>query len=158
MYPESKIPNPVIIRNYRWAVDVDCELKKVNSGNVNFHPDETQSTTDRYQHPWSEPVTAHLSGSGEEKINIQFFKDSNFLEQISGNPVHMHIGDKVYVKVTSDADANYKMRLHSCTAKPYYYTSVASSYQLIKDGYVLNIFGFTEFISIIKCHTFYILN
>lgn len=135
-YPESKIPNPVIIRNFRWTIDVDCELGKVNSGNINFHPDETYSTTDR-NHQLVEPVTGHLSGTGKETITIKFYKDSKFLEQLKGSPVHIHIGETVYVKVISDADSNYKMRLHSCIAKPLSYSSIQDTYPLIKDGYVL---------------------
>ena len=133
MYPESNVPNPLIVRNFRWSVDVDCEIAKVNSGNVNFRPDETQSTTDRYN-SGNHPVTAHVSGSGKETVTIEFYKDSNFIEKISGSPLHMHLGETVYVKVTSDADSNYKMRLHSCFAKPLSYSSTDQLYALIKDG------------------------
>ncbi|VDH91103.1 Hypothetical predicted protein [Mytilus galloprovincialis] len=133
MYPEANTPNPVVIRHFRWTIDIDCELSKINSATVNFHPNEIISTT--VSSHGGHGNVDHISGSGKEGVIIAFFKDQHFLQQISGNPLQIHIGENIYVKVkTQTTDNNYKMRLHSCVAKPQSYSSATYAYPLIQDG------------------------
>lgn len=134
MYPEANTPNPIVIRSFRWTVDVQCELNKINSGHVNFHPNELDSTT-RSNSGFTQGGHNVVTGSNKEGVEITFYKDPNFLEVVKGNPLQIHIGDKIYVKVKAHTtDSNYKMRLHSCIAKPQSYSSSTGSYPLIKDG------------------------
>lgn len=131
MYPESSTPNPIVIRHYRWTIDIDCELSKKNSASINFHPNEVLSTT--VSSNGGHGNIDHISGSGKESVIIAFFKDQHFLQQITGYPLQILIGENIYVKVkTQTTDDNYKMRLHSCVAKPQ--SSSSTTYPIIKDG------------------------
>ncbi|XP_052791522.1 CUB and zona pellucida-like domain-containing protein 1 [Mya arenaria] len=64
-----------------------------------------------------------------------FYKDANFREIISGNPLHAHVGDQVYAKVyTTVPDWNIKLRLHTCYIKPPQTSDSSMDFFLIKDG------------------------
>ena len=50
---------------------------------------------------------------------MTFYSDPNFLNQLQGNPLHVQVGQDVYVKVFSaTSDWTVKMRLHTCYMKP----------------------------------------
>lgn len=129
MYPEaSGVSFPVIIRHFRWKMDVDCLRGKTDSGNVNFKPDEATSTTNS---PYVHNPDGHISGSIQHSVNIQFYKDRGFFEELTDNPLVLHIGENVYVKVSTKVTTG-KMRLHTCITSPYSGSSL--EYVLIKDG------------------------
>ena len=129
MYPEVNITHPVIIRNFRWKQDVACKISKVNSGHINFQPNENGSIA---THPG---MNNSIVGNGKERMNLQFYTDQHYYQQISGNPISVRIGEDVYVRVTAvSSNDDYKMRIHSCYAVPTSSTPMTQGYTLIKDG------------------------
>jgi hypothetical protein len=66
---------------------------------------------------------------------MSFYSDPNFAYQISGNPIHVAVGSKVYVKVfTTSSDWTIKMRVHTCYTKPSANASDSFKFEMIKNG------------------------
>ncbi|XP_060553296.1 pancreatic secretory granule membrane major glycoprotein GP2-like [Ruditapes philippinarum] len=66
---------------------------------------------------------------------MSFYSDPNFAYQISGNPIHVAVGNKVYVKVfTTSSDWTIKMRVHTCYTKPSATASDSFKFEMIKNG------------------------
>ncbi|XP_045164170.2 zona pellucida sperm-binding protein 2-like [Mercenaria mercenaria] len=118
-YAISDPIHPFIIRQYKWKYGVECDISR------------NEATSSHVHHN----VESHHSVvSGHYSINLTFFKDPSFMNQLPGNPVQTNVGDDVYVKVfTTATDWNIKMRLHTCYTKP---TEAAANmvYYIIKDG------------------------
>ncbi|VDI14713.1 deleted in malignant brain tumors 1 protein [Mytilus galloprovincialis] len=132
MYPEYSSPKPIGIRHFRWTIDVECELSKIDSATANFHPNEILSTTASFHGGLGN--VDHTSGSGKESVIIAFYKDQHPFVQNNIYP-GFYIGANIYVNVkTQTTDNNYKMRLHSCVVKPQSYSSASYEYPLIKNG------------------------
>ncbi|WAR04173.1 hypothetical protein MAR_019542 [Mya arenaria] len=66
---------------------------------------------------------------------MTFYRDSNFLNPIAGNPLQVSIGTDIYIKVfTPAADWSTEMRLKSCYVKPARNSTEHLTSYLIKDG------------------------
>ena len=71
-------------------------------------------------------------------VTVQFYKDPNFMAEISGSPHNVTAGTQVYVKVfTTDANWGEKMVVHDCYSEPASGSPTTSRYDLIRNGYVL---------------------
>ncbi|XP_053406217.1 mucin-3A-like [Mercenaria mercenaria] len=112
--------NPFIIRQYKWTYSMECDVSRNEVTSSHVHHD----------------IEAHHSAvSSHYAISMTFFKDSNFMNQLPGNPIHVSVGDEVYVKVfTTVPDWSVKMRLHTCFTKPNDESSESTKYYVIKDG------------------------
>ena len=88
-------------------------------------------------HVHNEVNTHHAAFEVKNNVSIAFFSDPNFMHELPGNPVHVHVGDQVFVKVfTTMVEWSIKMRLHSCFTQSFLSADESSKYYLIKDGYV----------------------
>jgi len=88
-------------------------------------------------HVHNEVNTHHAAFEVKNNVSIAFFSDPNFMHELPGNPVHLHVGDQVFVKVfTTMVEWSMKMRLHSCFTQSFLSADESSKYYLIKDGYV----------------------
>lgn len=68
-------------------------------------------------------------------VNVSFYLDPNYINQVSGSPLHASVGEHVYVKVfTTTNDWNAKMRVHSCYTKPSLNAPDHTKYYLIQNG------------------------
>ncbi|KAL3887262.1 hypothetical protein ACJMK2_027206 [Sinanodonta woodiana] len=124
VYPEGSNPFPLIVRRYLWKVDVQCDLSRNDVTEHHFKPNQT---TVQENH--------HVEGAAHYSIQLQFFKDPAFYQQITGEPISAKTGDEVYVKVLLNSnDINTKMIVRSCYAKPTPNADQASTYYLIKNG------------------------
>ncbi|XP_053391820.1 zona pellucida sperm-binding protein 2-like [Mercenaria mercenaria] len=110
---------PFIIRQHKWTYGVECDVSRNEATSSHVHHDVD---------------AIHSAVSSHYEINMTFFKDPGFMNELPGNPLHTNVGDDVYVKVfTLATDWNIKMRLHTCYTKP---TEVAAdmTYYIIADG------------------------
>ncbi|XP_052765783.1 CUB and zona pellucida-like domain-containing protein 1 isoform X2 [Mya arenaria] len=118
VYAKFDEDNAMIIRQHIWEYEVECDL--VTSGQSSSHIHHGV----HHDHA----ITV------QNNINLAFYSDANFADQIKGNPVEVHTGDNVYVKVfTTIADWSMKLRLHSCFTRQTS-SGAATNYFLIKDG------------------------
>ena len=73
-------------------------------------------------------------------VGVQFYQDPNFMVEIPGNPLNVTAGTQVYVKVfTTDANWGEKMVVHDCYSEPASGSPTIRRYNLIRNGYVLQI-------------------
>ncbi|XP_053388146.1 deleted in malignant brain tumors 1 protein-like [Mercenaria mercenaria] len=128
VYPESRTPFPIIVHGYRWRVDVECDVSRVEEVSTNFHPNRTIINENQ-----------HVSSSSHYKSEVKFFSDGTFYKQIFGNPISLKTGDNVYVSVTMNSDdVQVKMRLHTCYTKPDPNADARLTYPLIQNGCVVD--------------------
>ncbi|XP_060602750.1 deleted in malignant brain tumors 1 protein-like [Ruditapes philippinarum] len=124
VYPESRTPFPIIVHGYRWRVDLECDVSRVEEVSTNFHPNRTIINENQ-----------HVSSSSHYKSDVKFFTDGTFYKQIFGNPISLKTGDNVYVAVTMNSDdVQVKMRLHTCYTKPDPNADARLTYPLIQNG------------------------
>jgi len=70
-----------------------------------------------------------------QAVNLTFYSDPNFMHELPGSPLHVPVGQEVYVSVfTTMMDWNTKMRVHTCYAKPSQDAPDHLKYYLIKYG------------------------
>ncbi|XP_053376834.1 neurogenic locus notch homolog protein 1-like [Mercenaria mercenaria] len=111
--------HPFIIRQHKWTYGVECDISR------------NEATSSHVHH---NVETHHSAISGHYSINMTFFKDPEYMNQLPGNPIQTSVGDDVYVKVfTTATDWNIKMRLHTCYTKPKE-TTTNMTYNIIRDG------------------------
>ena len=99
-----------IVREYRFKINVECNMSMTENGHNNTNP-------------------SHLA------VALTFYSDSKYQHAFSGFPPSYMIGDNIYVKVQSyinDDDA--KMRLSECYTKPTESSGDIYLYYLIKNG------------------------
>lgn len=86
-------------------------------------------------HDSSHVAGPDVTGSSHFSVNMSFYSDPNFMYQLQGNPLHVTVGDKVYVKVfTTTSDWTVKMRVHTCYTKPSQYSPDHMKYLIIQNG------------------------
>ncbi|KAK3096265.1 hypothetical protein FSP39_025096 [Pinctada imbricata] len=128
IYPESTSSFPLIVHRYRWRVDLQCDLSRTVQVTNHYKPTEATPTRQTVPHH-------HVGGTGNYGINIQFFKDPAFYQEISGNPITASIGNDVFVKVTMNSnDPGIKMRLHTCVTMPTPGADSTNTYTIVRDG------------------------
>ncbi|KAK3590901.1 hypothetical protein CHS0354_020879, partial [Potamilus streckersoni] len=124
MYAVRDPQHPFIIRGYNWTVDVECSVMR--NGTVSSYISDSTP----------KPFNSHLvQGTSHFSVSMHFYSDPNFLHEIPGNPLHVSVGDDVYVKVYTDAaDLGVKMSVHSCYTKPDPYAADSMKYYIIRNG------------------------
>ncbi|XP_060579925.1 pancreatic secretory granule membrane major glycoprotein GP2-like [Ruditapes philippinarum] len=123
VYAERDPIHSFIIRHYNWTVSVECDVGRNETSSGHIHHDAGNN-----------PVDSVL-GSSHYYVNMSFYSDPNFAYQISGNPIHVAVGNKVYVKVfTTSSDWTIKMRVHTCYTKPSANASDSFKFEMIKNG------------------------
>ena len=106
-YAEKDPIHPFIIRNYLWAVGIECDVQRNDTASAHVH------------HESSYTSVPYISGNSRYGINITFFKDANYIHQIPGDPLRIQVGTRVYAKVfTASSDWSIKMRVHTCYTLP----------------------------------------
>ena len=89
--------HPFIIRNYLWAVGIECDVQRNDTASAHVH------------HESSYTSVPYISGNSRYGINITFYNESNFIHQISGDPLRIQVGTRVYAKVfTASSDWSIK--------------------------------------------------
>lgn len=116
--------NPFIIRRYSWTVAVECDIGRNLTATGHLHHDFSNSTSH------------HVSGvSNNYTVHMSFYRDSNFMTPIPGNPLHVAVGTPVYVKVfTMTTDWNLKMVVNNCYTKPTPGSPDNTKYLIIRNG------------------------
>lgn len=123
VYAERDPSHPFLIRHYNWTVGVECDVQRNETSSGHIHHDTSGSS-----------ANAAL-GSSHYTVDMSFFSDPGFMNQIHGNPVHVAVGSKVYVKVfTTSSDWTVKMRVHTCYTKPTPSAPDHLKYEMIKNG------------------------
>ncbi|XP_053388149.1 deleted in malignant brain tumors 1 protein-like [Mercenaria mercenaria] len=128
VYPEATEPFPIVVRGYRWTVEVECDVARTDTLANSFHPNRTVV----HHNP-------HKTSSTHYSSEVKFFSDGTFFKEIHGNPLSLKTGEDVYVmvKMTSD-DVNIKMRVDSCYTKPDPNAGPALTFPLIQNGCVVD--------------------
>jgi len=122
VYSIYDTPASHIVRQHFFTYTLECDIVRNNQAASHVH---------------NEVNTHHAAFEVKNNVSIAFFTDPNFMHELPGNPVHLHVGDQVFLKVfTPMADWTIKMRLHSCFTQPFLSADESSKYYLIKDGYV----------------------
>ena len=99
-----------IVREYRFKVNVECNMSMTENGHNNTNP-------------------SHLA------VALTFYSDSKYQHEFSGFPPSYMIGDNVFVKVqTHINNDDVKMRLSDCYTKPTESSGDIYLYYLIKYG------------------------
>ncbi|XP_060602718.1 deleted in malignant brain tumors 1 protein-like [Ruditapes philippinarum] len=128
VYPEASVPFPVVVRGYRWTVELECDVARTDTLTNSFHPNRTVV----HHNP-------HITSNTHYTSQVKFFADGTFFKEISGNPLSLKTGEDVYVmvKMSSD-DGNIKMRVDSCYTKPSANAGPALTFPLIQNGCVVD--------------------
>ena len=78
-----------------------------------------------------------ITGGSHYTTNMSFYLDPNFVHGVPGNPLHLSVGVRLFVKVfTSGTDWTIKMRVHTCYTKPAIASTDQMKFYLLKNGYV----------------------
>ena len=105
-----------IVLEYRFKVNVECDMFMTENGHNNTNQN-------------------HVAGTGHLAVEVKFYSDSKYQHEFSGFPPSYMIGDNVYVKVqTHIHDYDVKMRLSDCYTKPTESSGDIYLYYLIKNG------------------------
>ena len=65
---------------------MECDIVRNGSSSVHIHHGVNHT------HP-------HVTGVGNYDVRMAFYSDSNFVHAISGNPIQVPEGTKIYAKV-----------------------------------------------------------
>ena len=90
---------PFNFRQIQWTVDVECDVGRNGSASAHIHHGRNNS------HP-------HVTGTGSYDVRMSFYSDSNFVHEISGNPLQVSVGTLVYTKVCSRYQVYINKRIH----------------------------------------------
>ena len=105
-----------IVREYRFKVNVECNMSMIENGHINTNQ-------------------SHVAGTEHLTVELTFYSDSKYQHEFSGFPPSYMIGDNVYVKVQAHInDDDVKMRLSDCYTKPTESSGDIYLYYLIKNG------------------------
>ena len=107
IYAERDPIHQFIIRNYLWTVGIECDVQRNDTASAHVHHESSYTTA------------PYISGNSRYGVNITFYSDSNYENKIPGNPLHIQVGARVYVKIfTPSSDWRIKMRVHTCYTLP----------------------------------------
>lgn len=124
IYAEHDPVYNFIIRHYNWTAGVECDVKRNNSLSGHIHYDK---------HDYSKEP--QITGGSHYVTNMSFYLDPNFVHGVPGNPLHLSVGERLFVKVfTSGTDWTIKMRVHTCYTKPAVTSSDNMKFYLLKNG------------------------
>ena len=117
------LDNPFIIRHYNWTVRVECDVYR------------NETATGHILHDAASNTSLQVAGETHYAVSMSFYKDPGYMTEIPGNPLHVHVGTLVYVKVYTIAPAfTVKMVVKDCYTKISENVTDATSFYLIKNG------------------------
>ncbi|XP_045179865.2 CUB and zona pellucida-like domain-containing protein 1 [Mercenaria mercenaria] len=124
IYAEHDPRYPFIIRHYNWTAGIECDVNRNSSLTGHIHYDNIDHS--------KEP---QITGGSHYTTNMSFYIDPNFVHGVPGNPLHLSVGERLFVKVYTDGtDWTIKMRVHTCYTKPAITSSDQMKFYLIKNG------------------------
>ncbi|XP_053389049.1 deleted in malignant brain tumors 1 protein-like [Mercenaria mercenaria] len=95
---------PFLIRRHIWTFAVECDVFRGGTGTSHLHHGIE---------------THHATYVQHYNVTVELFSDQHFQHPIHGGTGIVHVGEDVYVKVsTTIPDWNTKMRLHTCFTRP----------------------------------------
>ncbi|XP_069101974.1 uncharacterized protein [Argopecten irradians] len=116
-----------IIREYRFKIDVECDMATRETVSQHFIESHNQ-VRKRSNNP-------HISGSGHYHMHMSFYSDRGFQQQMLGNPLTVSIGQDIFVSVNTPlSDFDVKMKVDSCYTLPTPDAGNQYKFYLIKDG------------------------
>ena len=123
IYAVPDLNNPFIIRHYNWTVRVECDVYR------------NETATGHILHDAASNTSLQVAGETHYAVSMSFYKDPGYMTEIPGNPLHVHVGTLVYVKVYTIAPAfTVKMVVKDCYTKISENVTDATSFYLIKNG------------------------
>ena len=118
----------LIFTKDRWSMKVQCKLSSESSSHIDLRPIDSIPTS---------TVQSVITGSGRPESHIALFTDPYYYREPLTNGTRVHIGQPVYVKVTLvSPNANDKMVVQDCYAKPTVDADKSHTYKLIDNGWV----------------------
>ncbi|OWF54229.1 CUB and zona pellucida-like domain-containing protein 1 [Mizuhopecten yessoensis] len=116
-----------IIRDYRFRIDVHCDMATHETVSQHFIQTHNQVRM-RSSNP-------QISNTGHYNIRMAFYRDSGYQQQIYGNPLTVHIREDIYVSVTTPlSDYDVKMSVETCYTLPSPGAGDKLKLYLIKNG------------------------
>ncbi|XP_033725598.1 deleted in malignant brain tumors 1 protein-like isoform X2 [Pecten maximus] len=116
-----------IIREYRFKIDVECDMAT--------HETVSQHFIETHNQVRKRSSNPHISGSGHYNMQMAFYRDQGYQQQMPGNPLTVSIGQDIYVSVTTPlSDYDVKMRVESCYTLPSPTAGDQLKFYLIKNG------------------------
>lgn len=126
VYAESDPKFPFIIRRHVWDLTVECDV-----------PRETVVHTHVHHNVLHLPDTIMTPSPEHSAVSLAFYRDQEFLHSISGPPLHIKVGDTVYVKAFMPSkETDVKLVLRSCYMAPQVNATDTLKYFIIKNGCV----------------------
>ena len=115
--------HPFIIREYNWTVGVECDVYRNESASGHILHDGKGNSTDQ------------LSSQTHYAVDMAFYKDSGYMTEIPGNPLHVRVGTFIYVKVYTPAPGwTIKMVVKNCYTQMSNNATDESRFYLIQNG------------------------
>ncbi|XP_069109314.1 LOW QUALITY PROTEIN: CUB and zona pellucida-like domain-containing protein 1 [Argopecten irradians] len=116
-----------IIREYRFKIDVECDMATRETVSQHFIESHNQVRV-RSNNP-------SISSSGHYHVHMTFYRDRGFQQQMLGNPLTVSIGQDIFVSVNTPlSDFDVKMKVDSCYTLPSPDAGNQFKFHLIKDG------------------------
>ncbi|OWF54227.1 CUB and zona pellucida-like domain-containing protein 1 [Mizuhopecten yessoensis] len=116
-----------IVRDYRFKIDVECDIATHETVSQHFIETHNKVRT-RSNNP-------HVSGSGHYNVHMSFYSDSSYQQQLTGSSLTVNIGDDIYVSVTTPlSDSDVKIRVESCYTLPSLSAGDEFKLYLIRNG------------------------
>ena len=124
VYAESDPKFPFIIRRHVWDLTVECDV-----------PRETVVHTHVHHNVLHLPDTIMTPSPEHSAVSLAFYRDQEFLHSISGPPLHIKVGDTVYVKAFMPLkETDVKLVLRSCYMAPQVNATDTLKYFIINNG------------------------
>ncbi|XP_069142270.1 CUB and zona pellucida-like domain-containing protein 1 [Argopecten irradians] len=127
-----------IIREFRFRIDLECNMAKQVT--VSQHFIETNNQVRRRSN------NPRISGHGYYNVLMAFYRDPNFLHQMTGHsvmdtsPLPVDIGTDIYVKLaTHVTNTDVKMRLDVCYTLPSPGAGDSLKFYLIRNACVTDV-------------------
>lgn len=115
--------HPFIIRRYNWTVGVECDVYR------------NETTDGHILHDGASNTSLQVSGETHYAVNMSFYKDSDYMTEIAGNPLHVRVGTLIYVKVyTAAPEWTVKMVVKNCYTQTSHNDTANDKYYLIQNG------------------------
>lgn len=116
-----------IVRDYRFKIDVHCDLPTQETVSQHFIETHNKVRT-RSRNPI-------VSGSGHYNVHMSFYRDPAYRKLMTGSPLLVNIGEEIYVTVTTPLSADdVIMNIESCYTLPFPNAGDHLKFYLIKNG------------------------
>ena len=104
-------------------VQVECDINR------------NETAAGHIVHDGARNHSLHLAQQSHYAVSMKYYSDSNFMNEIQGNPLQVRVGSDVYVKVfTTASNGTVKMVLQNCYTQSSFNLGNESKYYLIHNG------------------------